>query len=164
MVRKITLFYLSPSQTFIHKWRESSCRDGFFSIRRKSPVPAVGLLTGPDVEQPCWRTKRRYRYTPNRRLKWTVHVKIGRPVVSGVTSHRQPRQCRGWPGAQNGKGGPKWPELCIKTVIRLCTGISQNHHPRLLTLPFRTGRYLLFRNVCRGGAKIIVTPLGIVTP
>jgi len=53
-------------------------------------------------------------------------------------------------GAQNGKGGPKWPELCIKTVIRLCTGISQNHHPCLLTLPFRTGRYLLFRNVCRG--------------
>ena len=38
----------------------------------------------------------------------------------------------GGPGAQNGKGGPKWPELCIKTVIRLC---------------------------CRGGAKIIVTPL-----
>ena len=32
---------------------------------------------------------------------------------SGVTSHRQPRQCRG-PGAQNGKGGPKWPELhCV---------------------------------------------------
>jgi len=30
----------------------------------------------------------------------------------------------GGPGAQNGKGGPKWPELCIKTVIRLCTGIS----------------------------------------
>ena len=39
--------------------------------------------------------------------------------------------------AQNGKGGPNWPELCIKTVIRLCTGISQNHHPCLLTLPFR---------------------------
>jgi len=54
---------------------------------------------------------------------------------SGVTSHRQPRQCRG-AEAQNGKGGPKWPELCIKTVIRLCTGISQNHHPCLITLPF----------------------------
>jgi len=67
----------------------------------------------------------------------------------------------GGPGAQNGKGGPKWPELCIKTVIRLCTaGISQNHHPCLLTLPFRIGRYSLFRNVCRGAAaKIIVTPL-----
>ena len=64
-------------------------------------------------------------------------------------------QLRNWPsaapatpGAQNGKGGgPKWPELCIKTVIRLCTGISQNRHPCLLTLPFRTGRYLLFRNL-----------------
>ena len=55
-------------------------------------------------------------------------------------------------GVQNGKGGPKWPELCMKTVIRLCTGISQNHHPCLLTLPF-------IANVCRGGAKIIVTPL-----
>ena len=61
---------------------------------------------------------------------------------SGVTSHRQPRQCRG-AEAQNGKGGPKWPELCIKTVIRLCTGISQNHHPFLLTLP-------IVANVCRG--------------
>jgi len=59
----------------------------------------------------------------------------------------------GGPAAQNGKEGPKWPELCIKTVIRLCTGCSQNHHPCLPTLPFRTGRYLLFRNlanVCRG--------------
>ena len=28
---------------------------------------------------------------------------------SGITSHWQPRG----PGAQNGKGGPKWPELCI---------------------------------------------------
>jgi len=73
----------------------------------------------------------------------------------------------GGPGAQNGKGGPKWPELCIKTVIRLCTGISQNHHPCLLTLPFRTGRYLLFRNLFflrmfAGGPKIIVTPLLIL--
>jgi len=50
----------------------------------------------------------------------------------------------GGPGAQNGKGGPKRPELCIKTIIRLCTGISQNHHPCLLTLPF-------VANVCRGG-------------
>ena len=60
----------------------------------------------------------------------------------------------GVPGALTGKGGPKWPELCIKTVIRLCrpTGISQNHHPFLLTLPF-------VANVCRGGAKIIVIPL-----
>jgi len=32
-------------------------------------------------------------------------------------------------------------------VSRLCTGISQNHHPCLLTLPFRTGRYLLFPEV-----------------
>jgi len=54
----------------------------------------------------------------------------------------------GVPGALTGKGGPKWPELCIKTVIRLCrpTGISQNHHPFLLTLPF-------VANVCRGGGK-----------
>ena len=29
----------------------------------------------------------------------------------------QPRQCQ---GAQYGKGGPKWHESCIKTVIRLC--------------------------------------------
>ena len=34
-----------------------------------------------------------------------------------------------------------------ETVIRLCTGISQNHHPCLLTLPF-------IANVCRGGAKL----------
>ena len=56
------------------------------------------------------------------------------------------------PGSQGPKtvraGGPKWPELCIKTVIRLCTGISQNRHPCLLrTLPFRAGRYLLLRNL-----------------
>ena len=77
---------------------------------------------------------------------------------SGVTSQRQPRQCRG-PGAQNGKGGLKWPELCIKTVIRLCTGISQNNHPCLLTLPFRTGRYYSRSECLPGGSKIIVTPL-----
>ena len=75
----------------------------------------------------------------------------------------------GGPGAQNGKGGPKWPELCIKTVIALCAGISQNHNPRLLTLPFRTGRFELALEVQRwtaarseylpGGPKIIVTPL-----
>ena len=59
--------------------------------------------------------------------------------TSSVTSHRQPWQCRGPRGPKNGKGGPKWPELCIKTVIRLCTGISQNHHPCQVTLPFRTG-------------------------
>ena len=49
------------------------------------------------------------------------------------------------PGAQ----GPKTVKGAhsIKSVIRLCTGISQNHHPCLLTLPFRTGRYLLFRNL-----------------
>jgi len=52
----------------------------------------------------------------------------------------------GAPGTQNGKGGPKCPELCIKAVIKLCTGISQNHHPCLLTLPF-------VANVCRGGGK-----------
>jgi len=85
---------------------------------------------------------------------------------------------------QSTEGGPKWPELCIKTVIRLCTGISQNHHPCLLSSPFRTGHYLLFRNLflilwyrshsdviidviacseCSpGGPKIIVTPLGVV--
>jgi len=76
----------------------------------------------------------------------------------GITSHWQPQQCR---GAQNSKGGPKWPELCIKTVIRLCTSISQNHHPCLLTLPFRTGCYLLFppQWMFAGNPKIIVTPL-----
>jgi len=77
---------------------------------------------------------------------------------SGVTSQRQPRLCCG-PGAQNGKGGPKWPELCIKTFIRLCTGISQNNHPCLLTLPFRTGRYYSCSECLPGGSKIIVTPL-----
>ena len=60
---------------------------------------------------------------------------------------RATRLRSGSPEAQNDKGGPKGPELCIKTVIRLCTGISQNHHPCLLTLPFRTGRYLLFPKV-----------------
>ena len=66
----------------------------------------------------------------------------------------------GGAGAQNGKRGPRWPELCFETVIRPCTGISQmwqNHHPCLLTLLFRTGREYL-----PGGPKITVTPLSSV--
>ena len=74
------------------------------------------------------------RQTDTRSLTayYADRVIISLAVPSGVTSHWQPRQCRG-PGAENGKGGPKLPELCIKTVIRLCTGISQNHHPCLFT-------------------------------
>ena len=68
---------------------------------------------------------------------------------SGVTSHRQARQCRGAQGPKTVKGAQSAPELCIKTVTRMCTGISQNHYPCLLTSPFRTGRYLLFRRWTR---------------
>ena len=49
-------------------------------------------------------------------------------------------------------GSPKWPELCIKTVIRLCTCISQNH-PCILTLPFWTGR------MCQCGDNVKVSLL-----
>ena len=48
-------------------------------------------------------------------LEWLIqfNYKIWRHD-SGVNSYRQPRH---WgPRAQNGKGGPKWPELRIKTV------------------------------------------------
>ena len=61
----------------------------------------------------------------------------------------------GGPGSQNGKGGSKSPELCIETVIRLCTGISQNHHPCLFTLPF-------VANVCRRGDYSYATGLHMV--
>jgi len=39
----------------------------------------------------------------------------------GVTSHRQPRQCRGGQGPKTVKGVQSDPELCTKTVIRLCS-------------------------------------------
>ena len=80
----------------------------------------------------------------------------------------KPSAAPAMPGAQGPKtvtGGQSDPNYVSRLVLRLCTGISQNHHPCLLTSPFRTGRYLLFRkvlatvaNVCRG-SKIIVTPL-----
>jgi len=50
----------------------------------------------------------------------------------------------GGSGAQNGKGGPKWPELRIKTVIKLCIGISQNYHLCLAYLFYRSGGRYLF--------------------
>ena len=63
------------------------------------------------------------------------------------------------PGAQGPKT-VKGAQSDPNYVIRLCTGISQNHHPCLLTLPFRAGRYLLFRNLFLArGAKFIITPL-----
>jgi len=70
---------------------------------------------------------------------------------SGVTSHRQARQCRGAQGPKTVKGARSAPELGLRseTVIRLCTGILQNHHPCLLILHFRTGRYLLFQRWTR---------------
>ena len=61
---------------------------------------------------------------------------------SGVTSHRQPRQCRRPRTVKGAQSDPNY--VYQESVIRPCTGISQNHHPCLLTLPFRTGRYLLF--------------------
>ena len=55
---------------------------------------------------------------------------------SGVTSHRLSRQCWG-PRGPKRQWGPKLPELCIKTVIRLCTGISQNPDNHASTPPLR---------------------------
>jgi len=38
----------------------------------------------------------------------SIALHLVRPrLARGVTSHRQPRQCRGGAGAQNGKGAPK---------------------------------------------------------
>ena len=74
--------------------------------------------------------------------------------ISGVTSHRQPWQCRGAQGPKMVKAAQS-PELCIETVIRLCTAISQNHHPCLLTLPF-------VANVCRRGDYSYATGLHMV--
>jgi len=101
--------------------------------------------------------------------------------ASGLTSHRQPRQCQGAQEPKTVKGAQSVPNYVSRLFNnRLCTGISQNHHPCLLTLPFWTGRCLLFRNlflilwfrsysdiiivdiicfICGGGAKIIVAPL-----
>ena len=45
--------------------------------------------------------------------------------------------------------------MYIKTVVRLCTGISQNHHLCLLTLPFRTGRYLFFQRWTRARSECL---------
>jgi len=50
----------------------------------------------------------RHRRREKTYAQWLTYAPL-----SGVTSHRQPWQLR---GAQNGKEGPKWPELCIKTV------------------------------------------------
>jgi len=65
---------------------------------------------------------------------------------SGLSSHRQPRQCRGGHGPKTVKGAQSDPNYASRLLLD-CTGISQNHHPCLLTLPFRTGRCLLFRNL-----------------
>ena len=92
------------------------------------------------------------------RVQVSNSILVGEAVLaSGVMPGAQ------WP--KNGKGGPKLPELCIKTAIRRCTGISQNHHPCLRTFPDRSlfiipkGGLEPVANVCRGGAKIIVTLL-----
>jgi len=51
-------------------------------------------------------------------------------------------------GAQNGKGGPKWPELCIKTVIRQCS--VYRYFTKSSPVPtFRTGRFELALEVQR---------------
>jgi len=85
------------------------------------------FIDGRSSRFPCWRQQ--LRASAARRAEWRGRSRsparvgvVTQPVWlwssvegSGVTSHRQPRQCRG-AGAQNGKGGPKWPELCIKTV------------------------------------------------
>ena len=48
----------------------------------------------------------------------------------------------GGPGAQNGEGGPKRPELCIKTVIILCAGrpyfTKSSPLPTYFTVPTRS--------------------------
>jgi len=144
---------------------------GYLPSRRGSPLLDRYQIILPGDRGTCTRLAR----TTFPRLLF----ESGTVGTSCVTSHRQPRQC---PGAQNYKGGPKWPELCIKTVIRLCAGIAHNHHPCLLTWPSRAGRYLLFRNlflilwfrsysdvivgglgpvanVCRGPKNFIDTPL-----
>ena len=79
-------------------------------------------------------------------------------VGSGVTGHRQPRQCR---GAQ----GPK----VTRNMYRLCTGISQNHRYTdtfcyavdcRLELALEVQRWARARSECLPGCpKIIVTPL-----
>jgi len=93
---------------------------------------------------------------PNRRLKWTVHVKIGRPVVSGVTSHRQ--------GPKTVKGAQSDPNY----VSRLLLDCVPVFH-KIITPAYslcRSGPVAIYYSemFAGGGAKIIVTPLGIVTP
>jgi len=69
-------------------------------------------------------------------IKSTLTPNSHRPRRVGpsrVTSHRQPRQCRGGQGPKTVKGAQSDPNYVslstIKTVIRLCSGISQNHNP-----------------------------------
>ena len=94
---------------------------------------------------------------------------LGRPNASGVTSHRQPRQCRGGQGPKTVKGAQSDPN-CVSRPLLDCVppGISQNHHPCLhFSIPDRSlfiipkfTPYSMFA----GGPKIIVTPLGNAHP
>ena len=81
---------------------------------------------------------------------------LGRPNSSGVTSHRQPRQCRGAQGPKTVKGAQSDPNYVSRPLLD-CAPVFHKIITPAYTFPFRTGRYLLSRNLflilCLPGAQ-----------
>ena len=70
---------------------------------------------------------------------------------SGVTSHRQPRQCRGAKEPKTAKGAQSDPNYAPRLLLDCVPVFHKIITPAYLLNLSEDGRYLSFRNVCRGG-------------
>ena len=70
---------------------------------------------------------------------------------SGVTSHRQPRQCRGAKGPKTAKGAQSDPNYAPRPLLDCVPVFHKIITPAYLLNLSEDGRYLSFRNVCREG-------------
>ena len=71
---------------------------------------------------------------------------------SGVTSHRQPRQCRGAKEPKTAKGAQSDPNYAPRPLLD-CVPVFHKIITPAYLLNLSAGRYLSFRNVCRGGGQ-----------
>jgi len=85
------------------------------AVRRCHTVHHITQSRSLSTTTACCATQQRVSYPSCRKF----------PVSSGVSSHRQPRQCRGGAGAQNGKGAQSDPNYVSRLLLD-CVPVFHN--------------------------------------